>query len=170
MTGLQAMAASAIVSHEDIRAELEATRSAFHDLLNSLSDDDLKGKGPEVAWTVKELLTHLIVVLSNTPQIAESARRGKGMYNFPPAIGHRISRLITSRKARGQNRQSLARQYDSAHEATLKVLEQVREDEWSRGARFFGEGFSTVESVFRYPIRHFQEHMAHIRHILGQVD
>ena len=40
-------------------SELEGTRTAFHALVRSLSDDRWRQKSPASAWTVGEVLVHL---------------------------------------------------------------------------------------------------------------
>lgn len=45
---------------EIIRAELEETRNDFLALLASLSETDLQQKSVTSAWTVKEVLVHIV--------------------------------------------------------------------------------------------------------------
>lgn len=44
---------------ESIRSELESTRSTFHTLLNSLSDDDIRRGSNNPGWTNGEILFHM---------------------------------------------------------------------------------------------------------------
>ncbi len=43
----------------------------------------------------------------------------------------------------------------------------MKEDEWEKGAKMFGE-FETVESALRIPVTHFKEHEADILKGLGR--
>lgn len=47
------------VTKETIRRELEATRSRFHALLNSLSEEDFQKQSLNPGWTNGEILAHM---------------------------------------------------------------------------------------------------------------
>jgi len=40
----------------------------------------------------------------------------------------------------------------------MRTLDEVRDNEWRHGARFWGEGFMDIEELFRSQARHFAEH------------
>ncbi len=44
----------------------------------------------------------------------------------------------------------------------LNMIEGIRDDEWSRGAQCFGDGYKTVLDLCVLPNRHFQEHTAQV--------
>lgn len=143
---------------EEIRAELSATRAAFHELLNGLSAADWRRKTSNPAWTVGNLLHHLVWSLEMLPREVASARRGKGMFNLPPAVRDPLSAAYMRLGTRGQSLPTIRRRYDAALAAALRALDEVRDDEWRRGAPFWGEGFIDIEGLFRAQARHLAEH------------
>src|SRR5437899_6913684 len=71
-------ASPASATKEAIRAELEATRAQYRELLNSLSDDDWKQKSGNPSWNVRQLMWHMAWANGYTMQGVESCRKGKG--------------------------------------------------------------------------------------------
>ncbi len=149
-----------------IRVELVATLDAYHELLNSLSDEDWKKRSGNPAWTVGQLMWHIAWAGGFVPRGVADCKRGKG-FNPPQFIANPVNTLITRWGARSATPQSVAEKYDAAHTATLAALDEVKEDEWDRGAKVFGE-FETVESVLRSPASHFKEHEADVLKGLGR--
>ena len=151
---------------ETIRAELAATRAAFHHLLDGLTDDDLRRRSGNPAWTVGAVLAHLVSSLALLPREVAAARRGKGMYNFPPFLRDRLNATATRLGGHGQTVQRLRRRYDAAYEAALRTLDGVRDDEFGRGARFWSEGFRDIAGLYRAQAHHLAEHGDDVRRVL----
>lgn len=143
---------------EAIRAELEATRIAFHGLLRSLSNDQWRQKSPASAWTMAEVADHLTWALEQLPKEVASARRGKGMFNYPKYLANPLSYWITRWEARKATPESIGRRYNSAMAAVVRTLDEVKESEWVLGAEFYGHGFYTIADLFHTPAEHFAEH------------
>lgn len=143
---------------EELRAELAATRVAFRDLVSRLSDADWRRKTSNPAWTVGNLLHHLVWSLEVLPSEVASARRGKGMFNLPPMVRDPLSAAYTRFGTRGQSLPTILRRYEAAYAAALRALDGVGDDEWRRGAPFWGEGFIDIEGLFRAQVRHLAEH------------
>ncbi|HEV8573350.1 MAG TPA: DinB family protein [Dehalococcoidia bacterium] len=149
-----------------IRADLESTRSQYHELLSSLSDEDWNKKSANPSWNVRQLMWHLAWAGGFTPQGVESCRKGKG-FNPPNWIADRVNTLWTRTGARGATRQSVGEKYDAEHEKVLASLDTVRDDEWQKSARVFGRDL-TIEKTFRDMMEHFKEHEADIKKGLGR--
>jgi hypothetical protein len=149
-----------------IRAELEATRAAYHDLLRSLSPEDWNKKSGNPAWSVGQLMWHIAWGDGFAARGAADCKRGRGL-NPPEFITNTVNTLITRWGARRATPQSVAEKYDAAHAAVLAALDEAKEDEWEKGAKMFGH-FETVESVLRSPVSHFQEHEADVLKGLGR--
>lgn len=149
-------------TREEIRAELATTRAAFLELLGTLSDADWQRPTSNPSWHVGHLLHHLVWSLEQLPREVASARRGKGMFNFPRWLRDPLSALVTRLGARGQSLTTIARRYGTAHAATLRTLDTVRDDEWHLGAPFWGEGFITIEGLVRAQVPHLAEHRQNI--------
>lgn len=152
---------------EAIRMEMEASRQAFHELLNAIPAADWQRKSLATAFTVAELFEHVVHGIELIPHEVAAIRKGKNYLNFPAWFTSKVNLLMTRRAARQATPQSIARRYDAAHAEALKLLDTVQDDEWHKGAHFFGEGYWTMELVFRGNITvHFEEHAAQIRESL----
>jgi hypothetical protein len=149
---------TAVGDRESIRAELAATRDVFHQLLDGFSAADWRRPTANPAWTVGDLLHHLVSSLELLPAEVAHARQGKGMYNLPPFLRDPLNATITRLGARRQSLPLIAQRYDVAYAAALRTLDEVQDDEWRRGARFWGEGFLDIEGLFRAQAHHFAEH------------
>ena len=147
---------------ESLRAELEANRAAFRALLASLADADLTRPSHNPAWTVKELLHHMVLSLEYVPQEVKAAQRGRNLMPMPQAIYDFVVILITRLGAFTQNRGSLIRRYEAAHTVVLQTLAAVRDDEWDQPLQFFYIQ-TTLEDLFRRQARHLAEHGEQIR-------
>ena len=159
-------ASPASATKEAIRAELEATRAQYRELLNSLSDEDWKQKSGNPSWNVRQLMWHMAWANGYTLNGVESCRKGKGT-NPPNWISDFANTWITRIGARGATKQSVAEKYEGSHAKALAALETVQDDEWQKGARVFNQDI-TVESTFRSIPEHFKEHESDIKKGLGR--
>lgn len=147
---------------------MEASRQAFHTLLNTIPAADWRRKSIATAFTVAELFEHIVHGIELIPDEVEAIRKGKNYLNFPAWFTSKVNLWMTRRAARQATPQSMARRYDAAYARALELLDTVRDDEWHQGAHFFGEGYWTMEFVFRGNITvHFEEHGAQIRESLS---
>jgi hypothetical protein len=148
-----------------LHRQLEDTRSAFHAVVESLTDADWYRKTNSTAWTVGEVLTHLADALAGTPEAIEHIRQGKNYLN-PPSflnwLGPLINRRLVQQSARSQTRASVLAWYDKAHTALVATVEGIQDDEWGQGAYCFGAGYKTILDLCQYMPSHFQEHAAQI--------
>ena len=148
-----------------LRSRLEETRSAFHGLIESLTNDDWHRKTATTAWTICEVMTHLADGLARLPEAIARVRQGRNFLNLPSFLNwltHPINRWLVKWSARSQTRESILARYDQAHAALLATLEEIQDDEWSRGAQCYGAGYKTVLDLCLLPKSHFQEHAAQV--------
>lgn len=158
-----------------IRNELEATRTAFHTLLQSLSDTEWRRKSGYPVWTVGEVMVHLTLVLRELPNEIEAIRRGKRITKPPPAMFERVTVWLARVGAWRQTRDSVARKYDTAHAAMMVELDCIQQHEWLKRAHYpkindgpvFPGAYVTIEILCRFPSRHFTRHLKDIREGLG---
>ncbi len=150
---------------EALRAELEATRAAYHDLLKSLSAEDWKKKTGNAAWTVRQLMWHVAWGAGYLPRAVDNCRTGR-RGRLPPLF-NQLNILMTRLGSARATPESLARKFDESHEAVVAALNGVRDDEWQKGTQNY-LGYTTVEDCFRNVIAHFREHAADIRKGLGR--
>ena len=155
-----------IPDRAELRADLEALRVRVHDLLRSLSTEDWRRKGQGSVWAVRELLAHCLGSIQAIPTELASIRRGRNLLNLPPRLFNPVRITLGRVAGRLVSPKTIASKFDAAIDAALVALETVRDDEWHKGAHFYGEGYWTVETVFRMQPRHFDEHAATIREIV----
>ena len=161
---------------EEILAELAATRSAFHALLEPLSDADLRKPSHNPGWTNGEILFHMtfgfILILTLGPMVRLWGRLPKrsssgfarllngmtGFFNWFNALGPRAGGKVFTRKRIG-------RLYDWVYRALVRLVNSVHDDEWTRGMYYpdrwdalFSE-YMTLEQVLHYPTVHFNFHV-----------
>jgi hypothetical protein len=146
-----------------LRAEIEATRDAFRSLVASLPENRWREVATGSKWNGRQLLEHITWSLEQLPKEIESARNERGMFNYPKVLANAGSLWMVKWSARKATRESLSARYDAAIEKILGSLKAVQENEWTRGARFYGEGFYSVADLFRTPANHFQEHASLLR-------
>jgi DinB family protein len=151
---------------EALRVELEQTRSQYHALLDSLSDEDWDTKSGNPSWNVRQLMWHLAWAGGFTASGVESCRKGKGS-NPPNWIADIANTWIARIGSRGAKREAVGKKYDESHEKVIASLASVQDDEWQKSARVFNRDM-TIEKTFRDHVEHFQEHEADIKKGLGR--
>jgi hypothetical protein len=151
---------------EAIRAELEATRAAYHDLLARLSEADWGQPSANPAGTVGAVMAQVAETLAAVPRSVALARAGQ---NFSPPRGptNAINTRLTRTMANRHTRATVGTRYDEGHAALLAALDGVADDEWERGATILGQ-YQTVADVFRSVKTHFDEQAATVAKALGQ--
>lgn len=150
-----------MVDKDALRAELDATRDAFVELARGLSPGDWKQRSGNRAWNVRQVMSHIAKSVAPTAGSINMVRNGKG-FNPPSFIAGPVNVLMTRMGARKATPDSVIETYNEGHERLLAALESVADDEWSKGARFFGKS-ETIESLLRSVVSHFHEHEADIR-------
>jgi hypothetical protein len=153
---------------EVIRAELEATRKAYHGLLGSLSDEDWRKPSGNPAWTVGQLMVHMTFAPRMLPADVGLIRRGGWMPRLPAFLFNWSNVLMTRWSARKESVHTVGALYDAAHANALRVLETIQDEEWSLGREYpdwdpMLSGYVTLERLFRYLAIHFKVHEEQVR-------
>jgi hypothetical protein len=164
---------------DSVRSELEAARSSFHSLLDSLSEGDLDRQSLNPGWTNGEILAHMLFGFILTNYLLPLARiwgrlpRGSsrpfawllnaftGPFNRFNALGARMQgRVFTYTRLGGLFNRALA--------SLLNKTSTIRDEEWERGMYYptrwdsnFSE-FMTLEKLSYYPVTHFNFHLGQI--------
>ncbi len=164
---------------EQIRSEFESTRATFHELLDSLSDEDLRKESRNAGWTNGEILAHMtfgfIIVNALLPMVRVWGHLPRWMskpfawlLNSLTVPFNRVNALGARLQARAFTRQRIGTVFDYAQDILLKKVRTIKPDEWERGMYYptrwdanFGE-FMTIEKLFRYPVIHFNFHLEQI--------
>jgi hypothetical protein len=151
-----------------IRAALEKSRADFQSLTASLSEADFNRKRPRSPWTVGGLLSHCVSAMEILPRELECVRKGKNLYAFPHWVFNPLRLWQARFEAVGQTPGKLIDRYNAACAQAIQALDTVRDEEWQKGARFYDEGFWTIQYIFELQPRHFAEHAEEVRKILAR--
>jgi len=149
-----------------LTAGLEETRRHYHELLDSLSEEDWKRKSANASWTVGQLMWHLGRGMEFFSQNVEMCRKGKAP-NPPAWIVNPANVFITRIGSRGATKGTAGEKYDAAHQKLLACLETVQGDEWQKSVTAYGVQ-NSVESCFTAPADHLAEHKTDILKGLGR--
>ena len=157
---------------ETIRQELEATRTAYHELLADTPDEIWEMPTSNPSWNVRHLLFHIILAHKFLPQDLKRLRSGR-LITPPKRLFDRLNDWYTRWTARNQNRQTLAKQFDQAHNNILRLLSTIQENEWELSGVYpdINEnltGERTIADMFHYLTVHFWEHGADIQAVIQQ--
>ena len=153
---------------QQLRADLEATRAAYHQLVRELSAEDWRRQSGNLAWTIGEVLYHMTLALRLLPGDVRLIR-GKGWTpKLPAQLFNWLNVLFTRLGARTVTLQTVGQKYDAAHATVLELLATVQDDEWERGAEYpdwdpLLSGFVALSRLFGYPTIHFEAHAEQIR-------
>lgn len=164
---------------QSIQFELEETRANFHNLLDALSEGDLRMQSLNPGWTNGEILAHMlfgfIVVNVLLPMTRAWGKLPKASSKPFAALLNAITKpfnWFNALGARGQAKvftyNRLGNLYDWIHASLMKKVASIRDEEWEHGMYYptkwdanFSE-FMTLEKLFHYPIVHFNFHRKQI--------
>ena len=138
-------------------------RDDYHRLVGSISPESLTSRTLNTHWSIAEMLTHMIQSIELIPQEIEAVRKGKNFLNVPPWVAGKANMLWIKLRALRATQQSLLDNYDIAFDVAMQAWDAVRDDEWSKGANFFGEAYRTLADNYAIAITHFHEHAEQIR-------
>ncbi len=168
-----------LVMKNAIRSELGNTRTAFHELLDSLSESDLQKKSLNAGWTNGEILAHMLfgfIILnallplarlwgcmpkSTSRPFAWLLDRLTGPFNWVNALGARLQAKVFTYERIGKLS-------DWVYISLLKQVDSIKDDEWGHGMYhptkwdFNFSEFMTLEKLFHYPVTHFNFHLGQI--------
>jgi hypothetical protein len=153
---------------EEIRTELEATRQAYHALLDSLTEEDWRRPSGNTAWTVGQLMVHMTFAPRMLPADVRMIRGGGWMPRLPAFLFNWSNVLMTRWAARKQSLDTVGAVYDAAHQRALDLLDTIQNDEWGLSREYpewdpMLSGTVTIERLFRYLSDHFEAHAEQVR-------
>lgn len=157
---------------EEIRAELEDTRRAYHALIELLIEEDWDKPSGNPAWTVGQLMVHMTFAPRMVPADVSLIRRGGWMPKLPAFLFNWSNVLMTRWAARKESLGTVGALYDAAHQRALDLLDTIGEDEWSLSREYPDwdpalSGTVTIERLFHYLTDHFEVHAKQVRQGLG---
>ena len=164
---------------EEIRKELETTRTEFHQLLDTLSEQDFKKQSFNPGWTNGEILAHMtfgfIVINALLPMARLWGRLPRGSSKWFAWLLNSFTGLfnwvnLLGAKAQGKIFQyrRIGNIYDRVYFSLLKKINSIKDDEWKHGMYYPTkwdsnfDDFMTLEKIFHYPIILFNFHLKQI--------
>jgi hypothetical protein len=162
---------------EDLIAELESTRRAYIQLVESIPPESYGHSSGNPAWTVGDVLYHITLgppaILTEIWMIRHAGWLfGTVLNNWTSGIFNWANALFARHRIR-ITPQLLIQAYERGHAGLLSNLTEMREEELGRSVRYPDSfvtelaGVVTVERLFRYIRLHFEVHAGQIRESLG---
>jgi len=164
-------------TREELKREIESTRQAFHELLNSIPEKafDLPSDNP--GWTIGEVLYHMSIAPRFLGSDVKMITRQNWAYRIipviiPKALFDWLNLKFTKFGARNVSPEFLAQEYDRAHASTLRALDQVSDSDFEKHVHYpdwdpLLSGEVTVARLFHYVKDHFDSHADQVRQVVG---
>lgn len=149
-------------TRSSIRQELDETRALFVELAGLAGDEHWDRPSGNPAWTVGQVLGHIVLIFSAIPWKMDRLRKGKGAPKPPDVIFNPLNALSTRLGTRKFRPDNILAAYDDAHQQALDTLATIEPREWTLSAKFFGEQQDTA-GLFHYHARHVREHEPDVR-------
>ncbi len=162
-----------------LQQEIEETREAYHQLIQSVPESafDLPSDNP--AWTVGEVLYHMTIAPRMLGNDVKIITKYSWLYRLipkivPEGLFHWLNKKSTQYGARQLSHEFLAQTYDAAHEATMRALANVEESDFAKQVQYpdwdpMLAGNVTLERLFHYVKDHFDSHEGQIRAIVASL-
>lgn len=153
-----------------IREELSKVQLGFLHLIDEISEEDWNRRFPGKGWTIKQEMVHIVQVLNVIPKGIRRASNGgrRSILAIVPTSlrGWANGYIIIPFMARSATCQSVAEAYKKAHIVLINTLEELPEEAWSKGMPY-PRKYRTVEQMAHRPAEHFEEHLGHLRNVIG---
>jgi hypothetical protein len=157
-----------IEKKESIRAELEATRTAYHALVAMVNETAWTQKSTGSRRNLAQVLAHITAYLTVIlPMTVSNARAGKNMPDLPGFIAHPLNYLFSIMHARDKTLQNIGSAYDKVHNGALQLLDSIKDDEWELRTNM-PAGRLSIEEIFRHHTKHFAQHATEVRKTVGK--
>lgn len=160
------MATNTLSTRETLRQELEATRLAYHELLEAIPEWGWERPTANPAWNVRQTMFHMTLAPRFLPGDVAMLRRG-WVPKVPAWLFDLLNKWYTRWVGSRQTPAGLAAEYDKRHAAVLALLETIRPEEWALAGEYPAinenlSGSRTIAEMFHYLTVHFEEHAADI--------
>ncbi|MCL4872379.1 MAG: maleylpyruvate isomerase N-terminal domain-containing protein [Anaerolineae bacterium] len=161
---------------DDLRREIEETRTAFHRLVDEVPEEALSRPSDNPAWTIGEVLYHMSLaprlMVADVSMITGERQAYRLLPKLiPQALFDWVNKVYTRSKGRNLSHRELIEAYDQATVKILQVLESVGKEDFEKRAVYPGwdpllAGEVTLAQLFHYVKAHFEVHEGQIRHLI----
>lgn len=167
-------------ARERVRAELAVAHSRFHEVLDSISEEDWKARSGNPAWTNGQLVYHVLFAFLLVPTLfwmikfwsrlpRSYSRRFARVLDLTTPLFNRVNALGPRGQAFVFGRKRAGAIFDRIYRSILKEVDSLRDDQWGTGMHYprrwdptFGD-FMTFEALFKYPPAHLEHHFRQLR-------
>ena len=166
-----------MIDCEQLRREMEATRLAFHRLLDSIPDEAFSLPSSNPAWTVGQVLYHMSIAPRMMVLDVKMISSQRWFFRLIPALFPRrlfdwLNVRLTRYGSRKLSRQFLSDEYDRAHNSILKVFDSLGEADFTRSVIYpdwdpLLTGEVSMAFLFGYIKRHFDSHAIQVEAALA---
>jgi uncharacterized protein (TIGR03083 family) len=145
---------------EMLKKELQDARDALLIEIESVAEGEWARPTSVDGWTVHHVVAHLAYNQPSQPRLVRNILEGKGGTASNFDLDYYNKRGLE--KQQGKSVDQLKADLAAGHSETLKMLEQISEEDLDRQGNHASAGFTTLEQIFRTIARHDREHTAHI--------
>lgn len=159
------------IDRQALEAVLERTRHSYHELVGSLSEEQLALESAVSGWTVREVLRHLSRVMEIAfVMMVRRAKKNKAMPKlFHTRLAHWLNYQAAKVAAKGASREKLLEKYDAAHDRMVGLLRGVEDSQWMNRTAFPNGVALTMERIFSEVVPgHFAAHAAEIEETVAE--
>lgn len=155
---------SEITNAEEARASMESARDEYRALVLGLSEDEWNRRSNNAGWTNGQLCWHIAFGAGAGDRSIARLRQNKGMTPPGPlmAVFNLMSLWMVRIRSRNATPESVLAFYDEGYSKTLKLIDDIADDEWSNGGLMFGNPM-TVGGAFGFLQDHMDEHAGEMR-------
>lgn len=155
---------SEITNADDARASMETARNEYRELVLGLSEDEWNRQSNNAGWTNGQLCWHIAFGAGAGDRSIARLRQNKGMTPPGPlmAVFNLMSLWMVRIRSRNATPESVLAFYDEGYAKTLRLADDIGDDEWSNGGLMFGNAM-TVGDAFGFLQDHMDEHAGEMR-------
>ena len=164
---------------QSILAELDAAKTAFHAMLDSMGEEDFLRLSLNPGWTNGEIMVHItfgFIVLNVLLPMARlwgklprsSSRWFADLLNWLTRPFNWINGLGARFQGKVFTYPRVGKTFDRYYNSLLKKAGSIHADEWDHGMYYPAKwdpnfsDFMTLEKLFRYVVAHTRFHLAQI--------
>ncbi len=159
-------------TRERLRQEIETTRLAFHQMLDSIPEEDLSLPSGNPAWNVRQVLYHIAMIPGGINFEVTMIRKQVKLYQLLPRLVPKstfdwLNTHVTRLGARRMTRQRLVDVYDRSCQVALQSLASVSDADFEISLYYplwdpLLTGDVTIAYLFGYIKRHYDSHTTQI--------
>lgn len=151
---------------EALKRELQEARDALLAEVDRIVEGEWAKPTVVEGWTVRDQLAHLAYNQPGQPKVIRSILEGKGGTSANFDLNYYNRRGLE--KQQGKSVEQLKAELAAGHADTLKLLDELSDEDLDKMGNHASAGHTTLENIFRTIARHDREHTGYIREALNR--